>query len=64
MDHNKNVAPDSSGGYREFTKWTTEMDLILLNAIIEEVHRGSKIDGRWTTQGYTNIVMTLHKAGL
>ncbi|ESW10229.1 hypothetical protein PHAVU_009G191700 [Phaseolus vulgaris] len=36
MDRGKNVAPNSSGGYREFTKWTTEMNLILLNAIIKK----------------------------
>jgi len=55
MDHGKNVASNSSGSYREFTKWTTEMDLILLNAMIDEVRKRCRIDGSWTTQGYTNI---------
>ncbi|ESW29767.1 hypothetical protein PHAVU_002G097600, partial [Phaseolus vulgaris] len=64
MDRRKNVAPDSLGGYREFTKWTTKMDLIMLNAMIEEVCRGCRIDGSWTTKGYTNIVMALHEVGL
>ncbi|XP_068483377.1 uncharacterized protein [Phaseolus vulgaris] len=64
MDRGKNVASNSSGSYREFTKWTTEMDLILLNAIIDEVRKGCRIDGSWTTQGYTNIVMALNEAGL
>jgi len=32
--------------------------------MIEEVRRGCRIDGSWTTQGYTNIVMALHEAGL
>ncbi|ESW10244.1 hypothetical protein PHAVU_009G192600 [Phaseolus vulgaris] len=36
MDRGKNVASNSSGSYREFTKWTVEMDLILLNAMIDE----------------------------
>ncbi|ESW30399.1 hypothetical protein PHAVU_002G150300 [Phaseolus vulgaris] len=36
MDRRKNVASNSSGSYREFTKCTTEMDLILLNAMIDE----------------------------
>jgi len=45
MDRGKNVAPNSSGGYREFTKWTTDMNLILLNAMIKKVHQGCIIDG-------------------
>ncbi|ESW30631.1 hypothetical protein PHAVU_002G169500 [Phaseolus vulgaris] len=64
MDRGKNVASNSSGSYREFTKWTTKMDLILLNAMIDEVRKGCRIDGSWTTQGYTNIVMALNEAGL
>jgi len=40
------------------------MNLILLNAMIEEVRRDCKINGSWTTQGYTNIFMALHKVGL
>ncbi|ESW06728.1 hypothetical protein PHAVU_010G071400 [Phaseolus vulgaris] len=64
MDREKNVASNSSGSYRELTKWTTEMDLILLNAMIDKVRKGCRIDGSWTTQGYTNIVMALNEAGL
>ncbi|XP_068487124.1 uncharacterized protein [Phaseolus vulgaris] len=45
MDRGKNVASNSSGSYREFTKRTTEMDLILLNAMIDEVRKGCRIDG-------------------
>ncbi|KAK8464002.1 hypothetical protein PHAVU_011G095800 [Phaseolus vulgaris] len=64
MDRGKNVASNSSGSYREFTKWTVEMDQILLNAMIDEVRKGCGIDGSWTTQGYTNIVMALNEVGL
>ena len=64
MDREKNVALNSSGFYQEFTKWTEEMDLILLNAMIDEVRKECRIDGSWTTQGYTNIVMALNEAGL
>ncbi|KAK8473516.1 hypothetical protein PHAVU_001G156300 [Phaseolus vulgaris] len=64
MDRGRNVASNSSGSYREFTKWTAEMNLILLNAMIDEVRKGCRIDGSWTTQGYTNIVMALNEAGL
>ncbi|ESW13068.1 hypothetical protein PHAVU_008G165300 [Phaseolus vulgaris] len=55
MVRGKNVSSNSSGSYREFTKWTMQMDLILLNAMIDEVRKGCRIDGSWTTQGYTNI---------
>jgi len=64
MDRGKNVASNSSSSYRELTKWTAEMDLILLNAMIDEVRKGCRIDGSWTTQGYTNIVMALNEASL
>ena len=40
------------------------MDLLLLNAMIDEVQKGCRIDGSWTTQGYINIVMALNEAGL
>jgi len=40
------------------------MDPILLNSMIQEVRRGCRIDGSWTSQVYTNIVMDLHEAGL
>ncbi|XP_068492202.1 uncharacterized protein [Phaseolus vulgaris] len=64
MDRGKNVALNSSGFYREFTKWTAKMNLILLNAMIDEVRKGCRIDGSWTTKGYTNIVMALNEVGL
>jgi len=40
------------------------MDFILLNAMVDEARRGSRIDGSWTTQGYYNILLALHEAGL
>jgi len=36
MDRGKNVVVVSSGNLREFTKWTANMDLALLNAMVEE----------------------------
>jgi len=32
--------------------------------MIEQVRRGCRIDRSWSNQGYTNIVMALHEAGL
>jgi len=40
------------------------MNLILLNAMVEEARQGFKIDSSWMTREYTNIVMTLHEVGL
>ena len=40
------------------------MNLVMLNAMIEEVCRGCRIDRSCTSQGYTNIVMALHETAL
>ena len=64
MDRSKSVQLSSSIGFTQTTKWTTDMDFILLNAMVDEARRGSRIDGSWTTQGYNNIVLALHEAGL
>ncbi|XP_068504275.1 uncharacterized protein [Phaseolus vulgaris] len=64
MDRGKGIASESSAGVREHKKWTTDMDFQLLNAMIDEASMGNRIDGSWTTQGYTNIVKSLHQSGL
>ncbi|KAK8472235.1 hypothetical protein PHAVU_002G149100 [Phaseolus vulgaris] len=64
MDHGKGIASESSAVVREHKKWTTDMDFRLLNAMIDEASMGNRIDGSWTTQGYTNIVKSLHQTGL
>jgi len=61
MDRGKNVGPVSLGNLRKFTKWTANMDLALLSAMVEEARRGSRVYGSLTTQGYNNIVMALHE---
>jgi len=40
------------------------MGFILLNAMVDDTRRGLRIDGSWTNQGYNNIVLALHEAGL
>jgi len=60
MDRGKIIVADSLGNLKEFTKWTTNMDLAFLSAMVEETQRGSRVDGSWTTQGYNNILMALH----
>jgi len=32
--------------------------------MIDEAFMGNRIDGSWMTQGYTNIVKSLHESGL
>ncbi|KAL2337662.1 hypothetical protein Fmac_012108 [Flemingia macrophylla] len=64
MNRGKAIAPDSSIGVREFTKWTDEMDFRLLSAMLDEARLGNRVDGSWTTQAYNNIVEALRKSGL
>ncbi|KAG2409934.1 uncharacterized protein HKW66_Vig0005990 [Vigna angularis] len=63
MDRGKGAATDTSGGMREFCKWTEDMDAKLLHSMIEENRLGNRIDGSWTTQAYNNMVQFLHNAG-
>jgi len=60
MDRGKGIASKSSVGVCEHKKLTTDMDFRLLNAMIDEASMGNRIDGSWTTQGYTNIVKSLY----
>jgi len=64
MNHGKGIASESSVGIREHKKWTIDMDFRLLNAMIDEASIGNRINGSWTTQGYTNIIKSLHHSGL
>ena len=64
MDRSKSVQLCSSIGFTKTTKWTMDMDFILLNAMVDEARQGSRIDGSWTTQGYNNSVLALHEVGL
>ncbi|KAL2322488.1 hypothetical protein Fmac_026867 [Flemingia macrophylla] len=60
----KAIAPDSSIGVREFTKWTDEMDFRHSSAMLDEARLGNRVDGSWTTQAYNNIVEALRQSGL
>ena len=40
------------------------MDFQLLNAMINEAFMGNLINSSWTTQGYTNIIKSIHQNGL
>jgi len=64
MYRGKGITPESSAGIRENKKWTIDIDFQLLNAMIDEASISNRIDGSWTTQGYTNIVKSLHQNGL
>ncbi|KAL2320733.1 hypothetical protein Fmac_029702 [Flemingia macrophylla] len=55
MNRGKAIAPDSSIGVREFTKWTDEMDFRLLSAMLDEARLGNRVDGSWTTQAQKSL---------
>ena len=54
----------SSQPTREFLRWTDDMDSRLIDAMLEEVRLGNRVDGTWTTQAYNNIVEALRNAGV
>jgi len=45
MDRKKGIALESSVGIWEHKKRTTDMDFLLLNAMIDEAFMGNRIDG-------------------
>ncbi|KAL2318527.1 hypothetical protein Fmac_032403 [Flemingia macrophylla] len=55
MNRGKAIAPESSIAVREFTKWTDEMDIRFLSAMLDEARLGNRVDGSWTTQAYNNM---------
>ncbi|KAL2325438.1 hypothetical protein Fmac_024496 [Flemingia macrophylla] len=61
MNRGKAIAPDSSIGVREFTKWIDDMDFRLLTAMLNEARLGNRVDGSWTTQAYNNMVESLRQ---
>ncbi|XP_014490656.1 uncharacterized protein LOC106753375 [Vigna radiata var. radiata] len=63
MDRGKGAATESSGGMREFCKWTEDMDARLLHSMVEENCLGNRVDGSWTTQAYNNMGQYLHNSG-
>ncbi|KOM48435.1 hypothetical protein LR48_Vigan07g213900 [Vigna angularis] len=63
MNRGKATAIESSAPTGEFMKWTEDMDARLLHSMIEESRIGSRVDGSWTSQAYSNIVDHLHSSG-
>jgi len=49
MDRGKGIASESSAGIREHKEWTTNMNFLLLTAMVDEARLGNCIDGSWTT---------------
>ncbi|OIV95399.1 hypothetical protein TanjilG_06268 [Lupinus angustifolius] len=39
-------------------RWTNEMDQVLMNAFTEELTKGNRHDGSWTSEAYSNNPMT------
>jgi len=45
MNRGKTVVPESSASIHEFTKWTVEIDLQLLLAMVDMAGLGEMVDG-------------------
>ncbi|XP_057720378.1 uncharacterized protein LOC130934870 [Arachis stenosperma] len=44
---------------RNTLRWTDEMDTTFIDALIEECHKGNRVDGTFTTMAYDNILSHL-----
>ncbi|KAF1899382.1 hypothetical protein Lal_00019510 [Lupinus albus] len=40
-------------------RWTNEMDPVLMNAFTEELTKGNRHDGSWTSEAYSNVIKVL-----
>lgn len=62
MPKSKGQTVEPSHRCKDILRWTDEMDQVLLNALSEEVNKGNKHDGSWTTEAYSNMVDALRSA--
>ncbi|XP_057440313.1 uncharacterized protein At2g29880-like [Lotus japonicus] len=63
MSKSKGQAGEPTQVRAVILRWTEDMDQILLDAFCEEVTKGNRPDGAWTTQGYANVLEAL-RAGV
>lgn len=62
MARGKATQSDSNQPSKDNLHWNDDMDQLLLNALTEEVNKGNRHDGAWTTQAYSNMVEVLRAA--
>lgn len=41
---------------RETVKWTEQMDVVLIDALLEQHVNGNRVDGTFTTSAYNNVL--------
>ncbi|KAF2307800.1 hypothetical protein GH714_031873 [Hevea brasiliensis] len=47
---------------RNHAVWTNEMDNVLINAMLEEDHKGNQPEGTWNTRAFNNMLQVLRAA--
>ncbi|KAF2311200.1 hypothetical protein GH714_020123 [Hevea brasiliensis] len=58
----KDSKPESSMYGRDHVVWTNEMDNVLINAMLEEDHKGNRPEGTWNTRAFDNMLQVLRAA--
>ncbi|KAF2293663.1 hypothetical protein GH714_003933 [Hevea brasiliensis] len=63
MPRRKKIPNQESSMYgRDHVVWTNEMDNVLINAILEEDHKGNRPEGTWNTRVFDNMLQVLRVA--
>ena len=59
MSKGTNIIADTNQPSKDNLRWSDDMDLALLNALLEESVKGNRNDGSWITEVYNNVVGVL-----
>ncbi|XP_058006861.1 uncharacterized protein LOC131182189 [Hevea brasiliensis] len=63
MPRRKKIPNQESSMYgRDHVVWTNEMDNVLINAMLEEDHKGNRPEGTWNTRAFDNMLQVLRAA--
>ncbi|XP_021676843.2 uncharacterized protein LOC110662234 [Hevea brasiliensis] len=63
MPRRKKIPNQESSMYgREHVVWTNEMDNVLINAMLEEDHKGNRPEGTWNSGAFDNMLQVLRAA--
>ncbi|XP_052110773.1 uncharacterized protein At2g29880-like [Arachis duranensis] len=55
----KKMASQGDTSIKDNLRWTEEMDVAFLDALIEECSKGNRVEGTFTTTAYDNVLATL-----
>ncbi|KAF2304487.1 hypothetical protein GH714_032030 [Hevea brasiliensis] len=63
MPRRKKIPNQESSMYgRDHVVWTNEMDNVLINAMLEEDHKGNRPEGTWNSGAFDNMLQVLRAA--